>query len=704
MRPSLLLAMLCALLVGASACAPIARGPAAGVLGAERKSYLDALAAPDPVRRETRLQEFLAAYPQGRFADEALLELAELALLRGDERSALERYRQLAGLDGDAARRDSAALGIARIEIRNGNPAAAAAALEEIDLGRLSESERKGAYRVLADLAEDPLRRLLWLSRLRAAEEDTDAIALVDVEIDALLERMSIGELQRAADRLGSDVPGDRVLLKLAEQQARAGRWQRARELIERVQRMPLETPQEVRLARLLESVGSQTRSADPSGVELPRLGEVIDTSGAARSGVTGSIGVVLPLSGAFAGVGEESLRGILLAAGVFGDVTGPGLPVAPRLRVQVRDSASDPARAAEAVRELASEGVTAIVGPLLHEECEAAAVAAEAAGVPLVALTAHDEVAAEREQVFRIRTRPAEEVAVLVEHAFERLGARRFAILYPRDSYGLELRRLFWESVERAGGVVTSVAAYEPESVDHTEALRRLLDFRLMSAEEEQAIALRNAGERDAATTPSAVETDSARRTDAGLPPRIDFDVLFVPDVQEHIALIAPQLAYHGIGRMRLLGTSSWHTPAFAAAAGVRQQLEGAVFTTHFDAGRALPFVQAFRSAYVAAYGREPEAWAAQSWDASNLVIEALASVGAADPDPRGALRRALHGVRAFPGVTGVLRMRADGNARKRPYLMGVVGGELVALEPSSGGALQPHAAESAAEPLRTF
>ena len=78
--------------------------------------------------------------------------------------------------------------------------------------------------------------------------------------------------------------------------------------------------------------------------------------------------------------------------------------------------------------------------------------------------------------------------------------------------------------------------------------------------------------------------------------------------------------------------------------------------------------------------YGTEPQLFAAQGYDAAMLVLEQLAR-GRRGREP---LRRGLLGVRDFPGVTGVLSMRADGNARKRPFLLGVERGHLVQLEES--------------------
>jgi hypothetical protein len=37
---------------------------------------------------------------------------------------------------------------------------------------------------------------------------------------------------------------------------------------------------------------------------------------------------------------------------------------------------------------------------------------------------------------------------------------------------------------------------------------------------------------------------------------------------------------------------------------------------------------------------------------------------------------------IRGYPGVTGILSMRPDGNAHKRPFLLEVEGGRIVQIE----------------------
>ena len=49
---------------------------------------------------------------------------------------------------------------------------------------------------------------------------------------------------------------------------------------------------------------------------------------------------------------------------------------------------------------------------------------------------------------------------------------------------------------------------------------------------------------------------------------------------------------------------------------------------------------------------------------------------------DVRERVRTGILAVRAHPGVTGVLRMRPDGNAQKRPFLLRVERGRIVPVE----------------------
>jgi ABC-type branched-subunit amino acid transport system substrate-binding protein len=656
------------------------RGPAEPQASEEeRMAYARALATlvDDPEGTAVALQDFLQAYPESPLADDALMRLGDLAADRGDADAALGFYGDVVRQYPSGDRADVARVEIARLLLAAGDPAAAAERMQGVRLSRLSSAERRVAYRVLAVSAADPVERLRWLARVRASETDGEAVEQVDREIDELISQLDGPDLMRAADLVGREVPAARVLLAAADLALDRGDLEAARQAARRAERLPLAPDYASRLTTVTERL--RLREAGPAeDTLLPSFAEAAERGVPSTGEASGVIGVVLPLSGPFARFGEESLQGVLLAAGVFGAEAE-----SPRVRVLVRDSAGRPDRAAQAVRELDAAGAVAIVGPLLSGESESAAAAAEAAGVPLLALTARPEVGATRPHVFRIRTMPKEEVENLVTHAVESLGAQRFAILYPRDAYGRGLRQLFWEAVEEHGGRVVGVASYEPDATDFAQPIRSLVGYTLLTAAEKKALKERDDMERRARRLPT--EEAAALREEARaltgpegepLPPIVDFDALFIPESHEKVVLIAPQLAFHEANGTVLLGPNGWYHPDLLRIAG--EHVEGARFTAHFYPESDLPFVQRFTERYARAYTAAPDVFAAQAYDATTLVLIQLAR----GRESREALREGLLAVQGYPGVTGVLTMRADGNARKRPFLLAVDHGRITPVE----------------------
>jgi len=659
----------------AVACAQILTPPASDE---ERRAYAQALSTrtDDPQATERALEGFVATYPDSPLADDAHMQLAEIALERGKTEVTLERYYVVVRKHPQGDRAHAARVEIARLELARGDREAAAAMVRRASLSRLSSAERRVAFRVLADTARDPIEELRWLARVRASETDPDAVALVDVEIDERVVQLDRPELLRASEQLGGEIPAARVLLHVAELALDQGDAQQAQRALDRAAKLPLAPAYEGRLTSVTDRL--RLREMGSLDIELPTFREAAERPLPTTAGARGTLGVVLPLTGRFAGFGEESLQGVLLAAGVFGEDD-----LGKRVRVLVRDSAGRPERAAAAVHELAEAGVVAIVGPLLSGECESAAEAAEADGVPMLALTAREEVSASRPHVFRVRTMPSEEVEALVDHAVHRLDARRFAILYPRDAYGRGLRRLFWEEVEEQGGRIVAIASYEPEATDFAEPIRRLLGYQLLSADEKAAIARRQQLEERARRLPAqeaaALREQAKQMTGPDgepLPPVVDFDALFIPESHERVVLIAPQLAFHEAVGARLLGPNGWNDPDLVKIG--RDHVEGARFTAMFYPDSSLPGVKDFTERYDRAFASSPDAFAAQAFDATNLVLMQLSR----GRDSREKVREGVLSVTGYPGVTGVLTMRADGNARKRPFLLAVERGHIQQVE----------------------
>ena len=644
----------------------------------ERGAFAAAMASveSDPDVAERRLASYIEIWPDSPLADDAAMELARLELARGDRESALAHYTFVIREHPDGDRHDAARVYAAEIELARGNAGDAARIMGRTRENRLRPEEKRRAYRVYADVLSDPVARLRWLAKLRAAEPDPDAISLIDVEIDEITRSLDSRSLARAARQIDKEIPAARILITRAERALDADDLDEARRALKRASELPI-APQ---YASRLRSVSDRLRMREegpPDLADLPTFAELRSREVPPTAGAVGTIGVVLPLSGRFARFGEESLQGILLAAGVFGEGNAS-------VRVAIRDSAGRPERAAAAVRDLARDDqLVAIVGPLLAGECEAAARAADDEGIPLVTLTHRPEVARDRPHVFRVRTMPQEEVQTLVDHSMRNLGALTFAILYPRDAYGRGLRDLFWDVVEARGGEIVGVASYEPDATDFGDPIRRLVGYVLLTDEEKKLIKERDAMRRRARRLPP--EEAMALRDEAlaltgpdeePLPPIVDFDALFIPESHEKVVLITPQLAFHEATGTRLLGPNDWYDGDLLAIS--RKHVEGALLTAQFFPESTLPFVRSFARDFESAFERPPDALAAQGFDAANLVLVQLAD----RRDTRASVRDGILTVQAYPGVSGILSMRADGNAHKRPFLLEIERGHFVQVE----------------------
>jgi ABC-type branched-subunit amino acid transport system substrate-binding protein len=652
--------------------APVASVP-------ERRAYQAARSqiSSNPNGAEAAFLVFLENWPDGALAPKAAARLGTLARQRGETELALERYTDVLERYPGAEDNDIVRLRIAEIELDRGNPQAAAEVLGRARMSRLSEENRRTAYRVLADAANDPVTRLRSLARLRVVEPDDATVAEIDAKIDAVIAALDADDLDRATDQIGREIPAARLALRRADLALTAGDLDGAESALESATRVPRTPATERAIERMRRRI-AMGEAGPVVGMSVPTFEEAQRAGMPSTAGARGTLGVVLPLSGSFAGFGRNSLEGILLAAGVFGAEGPAGGP--PNVRLVVRDTGGSAARAATAVRELAADpSVTAIIGPLLKDECEAAAAAAEDAGIPLIALSSHVELAQQRSQVFRVRTRPEEETKELVDRAVNEFEAQRFAIFYPRDAYGRGLRGLFWDAVEDRGGHVVAVASYDPKATDFGESIRPLVGWTLLNSAESKAIAAREEMREQARRLPPEEglllrEEASALTTEEGepLPPIVDFDALFIPETHENVVLIAPQLAFHEVVGARLLGASGWNDPDLVTIG--RDHVADAIFTAQYFADSPLEPVRDFHTRFETSCGESPNDFAAQAYDAANLAIVQLAKGRASRED----LRVGLLEMRGYPGVTGVLSMGADGNAHKRPILLGVVDGRI--------------------------
>jgi branched-chain amino acid transport system substrate-binding protein len=381
----------------------------------------------------------------------------------------------------------------------------------------------------------------------------------------------------------------------------------------------------------------------------------------AALSVKTGTFGCLLPLSGPFAPFGEEVLNGIQLGLGVFGEAQGDG----PRIEMVIKDTKGDPGTAAAATQNLVEQDhVVGIIGPLSSKASLAAAQTAEKLGVPIMTLTQREDITGVGGMVFRNFLVPSEEIKKIISTAVNELGLKRFAILYPDNSYGRFFMNKFWDGVEKADATVTAVESYKPDQTDFGEQIKKMtgLYYRRPASLVKKLREMKTPYELE-----TEIEPDKPQ-------PIIDFDAVFIPDTYQRVIMIAPQLMYYDVSDVQLIGTSLWQSPKLIEMAG--KYVQGAIFPSGFFASRQDPEVRAFVRQYEENFSSEPGILAATGYDTAGLLKAVTRDFYIRT---RKELRDALLTIRLYHGVTGNISFDAQGEVEKEPLVLTVSGRHMV-------------------------
>ena len=385
----------------------------------------------------------------------------------------------------------------------------------------------------------------------------------------------------------------------------------------------------------------------------LERVGEELSV----RPGV---VGCLLPLTGPFGIYGEEVLNGIQLGMGMFGE-PGEG----PDLELVIKDTEGKPEPALAGLEDLVhNEKVMAIVGPLSSRTAVAVAEKAQGLGVPIITFTQREGIAETGDMVFRNFLIPSKEVKRLLDPEIFEMGIKRFAILYPDNSYGRFFMNLFWDRLEEMGGTVTAVESYDPETTDFADQIKKMtgLYYPRPYSLVRKLIEMRTPEEEESRVFPEEPE------------PIIEFDAIFIPDNFQRVAMIAPQLVYHDVLDVLLMGTSLWQSPELIETAG--DYVQGSIFPSGFFESSGESCVSAFAEDYYADFDATPGILAATGYDTIRLLKHMMAGEGVRT---RGDLKDALLECRDFPGLTGNVVFDPEGEVEKEPFLLSISGRRMV-------------------------
>jgi branched-chain amino acid transport system substrate-binding protein len=361
-------------------------------------------------------------------------------------------------------------------------------------------------------------------------------------------------------------------------------------------------------------------------------------------------IGCLLPLSGSHAAFGMRALRGIKVALNTYHSLHNET-----HFNLIIQDSQSDEQNAVKGVQVLNKKNVSAIIGPM--SACEFAAKEAQERKIPIIVLSQKDGIPDIGDYVFRNFLTPQMQIDTIVPYAIEKLGARSFVILYPKDTYGETFMKLSQDTVAAYGGQIFDIEAYLPGQTDFGEIIKKL-------------IAHYGAVRNDALV---AEEENHQRQEGANE----DFDAVFIPDTFNTVGLIAPQLIFYNIKDILLMGTNLWHSERLIEMS--RKYVQGALIPDAFYSDSNKNQVIDFIGSYENAFQEKPKFIEAIAYDTAMILFQVLDQP---EIKSRKEINDFLKNIRNYEGVTGRTSFKANGEVDKKLYLFRIVKDKFVKIK----------------------
>lgn len=332
----------------------------------------------------------------------------------------------------------------------------------------------------------------------------------------------------------------------------------------------------------------------------------------------------ILPLTGEAETYGQSLERGIEIGMELLASDSPAGYPVT----MKVIDSGSDPAKAADLLRQAFTTSIAVIGGVTSDEALAMVDVAEDQERILLSPTASSPTLSGKSRYFFRIFPDSGAESAPLAAFVADRLAAKEVVVVAADDAFGEGATQTFVDSYKAKGEVLGTVR-FATDDFDFsstvTEAMKVL---------------------------PPVVNDDDVR-------------AIYVAATGNALANALKALREGGFDRGKdyLITSSALANPAVLAAAGAGA--ERSYFTqTPYDTSSENEPMKSFVEAYKAKYGGEsPDIYAAHGYDAVSVLIRALEEGGAVLPSD---FIKGMRAVQNHPGVTGTIQFRETGDVQK--------------------------------------
>lgn len=360
-------------------------------------------------------------------------------------------------------------------------------------------------------------------------------------------------------------------------------------------------------------------------GVAALALTALPSTAKAARPAASGTIkiGVYAPESGTNAAAGIDIINAAKLAvanANKAGGVLGQ------QLQVDAQDSPCSAQVAVQAAQKLVSDGVAAVVGPYCSSDAIPASTIYHRAGIAMVTSAATNPKLTEQgfNDIFRTIGRDDQQGVFVANIIANKLHAKSVALIHDNSTYAKGL----------AQQTQIALGKYPAAKVVLFDAI--------------------TTGSRDFSSILTRLRT---------LKP----DVTYFTGYYADGGLLLKQFVQLGVSGQFMAGDSN-NDPTFIKLAG--PAAEKAIIDTA-PIPQLIPSAAAFVKQFTATYHVGPGAYSGYTYDATNVVIDAIKRAKSASP---AAIVQALAKTKDFPGITGPITFNSKGDRVQIQYITVVV------------------------------
>jgi len=339
-------------------------------------------------------------------------------------------------------------------------------------------------------------------------------------------------------------------------------------------------------------------------------------------------IGVINEMTGGNATMGTSGANGAKLA---IKEANAKGGILGKQLEAVIADNKSEPSEAANAMTKLATQDkVVAVTGTFSSSNAIASSNVAEVSKLPYIAVgatnpkvTVDEKSGKVKDYTFRVCFIDPFQGTVGANFVLNTLKLNKAVMLVDSSSdYSKGLASFFKDAFVKGNGTVLAEEAYLQKDQDFKTILTKVK--------------------------------------------ALNPEVIYLPGYYEEVGKIVKQAREIGI-TVPIIGGDGWDSPKLVEI-GTAAALDNTYFTNHYSVDDTSASSKAFVEAYKKEYGQAPDAMAVLSYDAINVLIDAMKRANSAEPEK---IREALAATKDFMAITGATTLNATHDAVKSAVII---------------------------------